>query len=684
MYAQVSSELLKNGDFEFSLESAEFGWTGSSTKAGTMKVSGAVVTKGSASLSLSPTPLNSGSVRNGNLFGVGQAIPAASLVGKTLYFHGWLHAEGTSAALLQVYVLRNSGRMTLQELREEASGAPVRRRDLVIVPEDTAFLIVLCAVEGTSGTARFDDVHLSVGKPTDWPEATGETTATEVLNAEVSVNPSHRLRPIPATLYGTNIEWIWNGNGLWDANVGAPNGSVVALTRKIGPTLYRFPGGTFSDYYDWRDGVGPQDWRGTTESMSGGIVSAHKFGTDEALAFAETTGGNLLVTVNVVTGTPELAADWVRYVNSGRRRVTYWEIGNESYVPGNSSTLTPEEYTRRFLLFSRAMKAVDPEIKVGAIVDQNYTRSIGPFFENWTAYVLQNAASEIDFVAVHAGYAPTIWEDKGWDPRTVYAAFLAAPGLMRGNLERLSARIEELAPGRDIRIAVTEWGPFFDSDRSSRFVDHTKTLGSALFVASALQAFIESPRTDIANLFKLTDAAYMGLIGLRQGTPAAKASALAFELFTRHFGTQLVESTTWSPMYDSPSVGWVDAARTPYVEAIASLDAAGQFLYIIVTNKNFDVSVTCSISINGHTVGHQAEAVTLLGTALDAGTGTELPEVPGYTWARQAEISPRSAFYSSSASEVTLAKSAFDPEGNRFEYVLPPHSVTALRIPIQD
>jgi alpha-L-arabinofuranosidase len=132
------------------------------------------------------------------------------------------------------------------------------------------------------------------------------------------------------------------------------------------------------------------------------------------------------------------------------------------------------------------MRAVDPGIKIGAIADENYSRSMSPFFANWTEHLLRTAASEIDFIAVHCGYAPTLWEDRGWSPRTVYSAMLAAPQLIREHLANLSARIETLAPGRDIKIAVTEWGPFFNSSRDSRFVDHTKTLGSALFVASTL------------------------------------------------------------------------------------------------------------------------------------------------------------------------------------------------------
>ena len=35
-------------------------------------------------------------------------------------------------------------------------------------------------------------------------------------------------------------------------------GDVMALTRELGPTIIRYPGGNFLSGYDWRDGVGPK------------------------------------------------------------------------------------------------------------------------------------------------------------------------------------------------------------------------------------------------------------------------------------------------------------------------------------------------------------------------------------------------------------------------------------------
>ena len=36
---------------------------------------------------------------------------------------------------------------------------------------------------------------------------------------------------------------------------------VMELTRELGPTIIRYPGGNFMSGYNWEDGVGPKDQR---------------------------------------------------------------------------------------------------------------------------------------------------------------------------------------------------------------------------------------------------------------------------------------------------------------------------------------------------------------------------------------------------------------------------------------
>ena len=149
---------------------------------------------------------------------------------------------------------------------------------------------------------------------------------------------------------------------------------------------------------------------------------------------------------------------------------------------------------------------------------------------------------------MHNAYAPLVVDGKG-DPRDVYLSLLAAPVHIRRSLAELSAKIDRWGGPRADRIgiAVTEWGPFFQIGVDAPFVDHPKTLGSALFVASTLKAFLESPKVSIAHFFKLTEPTFMGWMGPRGGTIVPKAPLLAFQIFSRRFGESAELRTSSSP-----------------------------------------------------------------------------------------------------------------------------------------
>jgi alpha-N-arabinofuranosidase len=621
----------------------------------------------------------------GATLGVMRGIAAAGLLGKRLYISAQMNADAGSAGILRVYSVRGDGSFTFQEVRQGPSASgPVTRRDLLVVPADPAILalIVECAVEGVSGAAYFAGIQLSDAAASPvWREADGLPDFGPPYEAVAEVDAAQHIRSIPAGLFGTNLEWPWDGLGAWLPAANLPNPDLVRMAAAAGVTVHRYPGGVFADFYHWRNGVGPPAARPHAAILPGSAASPNRFGTDEALAFAEAAGGELMITVNVVTGTAKDAADWVAYVNRGRRRVRYWEIGNESYAAGQSghiaaAALTPEQYAARFLEFARAMRSVDPQIQIGAIVDENFSRAAGRAHVDWTGKVLRLAAPEIDFLSLHCAYSPVIWNDRQWDARTVYAAMLASPTLIAHQLADLSKRVAAIAPSRKIKFAVTEWGPMFQMDAEGRFADHAKTLGSAIFTASALRAFIAEPRMEIANFFKLIDVSFQGSTGYRNGSVAANPSLYAIEMFTKRFGSELVHSSSQGPTYDSPSVGWADGVgQAPYLEVLASTSKDGKHLYILGINKHLDRSIQTRISIKNFRAAGTAQVHTLGGSSADSHTGvTWLMGVP----APQAQILPYSRFYSSGPGDVAIQPAEIGGVSGELVYTFPAHSITSI------
>ena len=77
----------------------------------------------------------------------------------------------------------------------------------------------------------------------------------------------------------------------------------------------RWPGGCFADEYHWRKSIGPQ--RSSTLNPNwGGVTEANTFGTHEFMDFIDQIGAEAYVSVNVGSGTPQEAAEWLEYMTA--------------------------------------------------------------------------------------------------------------------------------------------------------------------------------------------------------------------------------------------------------------------------------------------------------------------------------------------------------------------------------
>lgn len=706
VYAQ-GQQLVQNAGFEEDGSPAPQSWTWDQKRSGnkgTITRDLARVHSGHASIKLQPNGKN---VANDPL-AITQIIPAAQYRGQTVEFSGWMITEGNTQGILgMMSLVRGAPTGGPDMIFQLASEGPnwVQKRKTYKVPNDPSVqLVIICMSNGKGGASWFDDLSIlpssEAGSNSDQRTQPTVQTAQNppaqqtALKASVRIDASSIVRTIPRTIYGTNVEWRWNGNNLWLEKERKIDPRLFGLTKDLGVTVMRYPAGYYADYYHWKAGVGPIDKRPEVKHEPGRDDKSHNnFGTDEALNFARDTGGELWITVNAGTGTAQEAGDWVKYVNGQTERVRFWEVGNELYYrnasAGSSSiAVDPVTYANRFGDFAKAMRAADPKIKIAAIGGENYGPYVVISYPNWLKTVLERQGDQIDLISIHNAYAPLLTDDNA-DFRSVYSAMLAAPVLIGRNIQTVSDTIAKYAPNRasQIKIAVTEWGPAFRFSFDSKYLDHVKTLGSSLFAASVLKTLIEAPKVEEANFLMLHDFSALGAIGSRNTDfppnhdwiPTARY--YAFQLYTRHFGEQLLKSDTQAPTYDSPAVGFTDAVKgAGYLDTISSLSADGKHLYIIGINKNFDQPIEAAINIRGFVPAGQATAWTLNGASLDANTGTGVIKVPGLKYPRQAEDPRNPHFFKGSQSEVTFAPSEFQAAGPDFTYRFPAHSATSIML----
>ncbi|WP_328475909.1 cellulose binding domain-containing protein [Actinoplanes sp. NBC_00393] len=236
-------------------------------------------------------------------------------------------------------------------------------------------------------------------------------------------------------------------HAIWDKELGTT--AVSDLLKDAGVQMLRYPGGSYADIYHWRDHTAP-----------GGYVAPNT-DFDTFMAGAQRTGAEPMIIANYGTGTAQEAADWVEYANVTKDYdVTYWTIGNENYGNGHyganweadeHADKSPKEYASTVLAYAQAMKAVDPDIKIGAVLTMpgNWPDAIvGPGDTgSWNQEVLTRAGSVIDFVDVH-------WYPGG----STAAETLTKPAQIQDAVHLLQQQIHRYAgPSADrIRISMTE------------------------------------------------------------------------------------------------------------------------------------------------------------------------------------------------------------------------------------
>ncbi len=231
--------------------------------------------------------------------------------------------------------------------------------------------------------------------------------------AQVRIDLKTAVAEVPAAGYGVHTS-------VYDNNF-----TPADLTERLktaGVTTLRFPGGSYSDIYHWK----------TNSRTAGSDIYINSNDTFDNFMTKDVLplGAQAVITVNYGSnaagtggGDPAEAADWVRYANIEKGwNIHYWEIGNE--IGGNgffgteweydlhapnpkgpnrkgNPALSQSAYGKNSLEFIRAMKAIDPSIKIGIGVDMPDSN---PGTGNEA--LLKEVKDKFDFAIVH-------WYPKG-------------------------------------------------------------------------------------------------------------------------------------------------------------------------------------------------------------------------------------------------------------------------------
>lgn len=535
--------------------------------------------------------------------------------------------------------------------------------------------ILACGViAGAVACSADDDAYVELD-PATTTIATTDTTAPAATSVaggnaaagEIAIR-ADSARPLDRRLFGTNVP-AWLG----PERLSDPR--FVALTEALGTTLLRFPGGSWSNGYDWlacERGVEPDcfaTWAARPSDFVAlmaatglpGVWTASFSGTaEEAAAAVAFFNGDVdddrVIGVDEEGNDWKTVGEWARLRAAGGHpdavRIELWEIGNEVYGAKPSAgpdcasfgwedvwTCDGTQYIEGddahdgYLEFRDAMLAVDPSIAVGAVGlpdDESWG--------NWGNEVIAGASDDLDFYVIH---------DYGFDGEPDAGAALAIPEQVWPDLvQRTTETLAAENPTRSVPIAITEYNmvAFQDSDNDRLMVSAL----NLLYIADTLGQMAEQGVT-IANQWNLANGK------AANGTDYGMLDADTFSRNPQYYALAL-----WSRFGDELLATDVGFSAETELSAYAGRAADGT-ISVLAINKTAEPT-TAHVRIDHGAATYGARADTVGATSLDATTVTY-----------NGSDDPSSDLAAPPATELGAV-------GAEFDHTFAPYSVTLLRL----
>lgn len=486
----------------------------------------------------------------------------------------------------------------------------------------TAVVIALFALQCMHGCTALDQS----------PDADAARESPFAARPVITVAATEAGRPLDPRLFGTNVP-------AWVNPASLANDTVRALTRALGPTVLRFPGGSWSNAYDWlacETGDGSRchwTWAARATDMlnfaratgNAAIWTVSVNGTAKEAAaavafFNGRVGDTTLIGVDVRGRDWKRVGDWAalraQHGNPDPMPITTWEVGNEVYgskpTTGGSQcaswgwedtwTCDGAEYMNGkgagaarhegYLEFRAAMRAVDSTILVGAVgvAEPNS-------WSEWGNTVIRLGGRHLDFYVVHQ-YAFDA------QPQRITDVLPRAFRMWDAPIAATNAAFDRLASGRRAPIAVTEYNlaAFQDLDNEQLMTRAVNALMVAdMLGRMAMNGVAMANQWNLAN-GKASNGTDYGLIDTQSKIRAPQYFAL--RLWTS-FGTTLLPATS---SFDSATEVSTYAAR--------ATDGSVRLMVINKTARPIDVRVVLA----GVTASMVVSEDVLSAASLDATT----------------------------------------------------------------
>ncbi|NUW41698.1 arabinosylfuranosidase ArfA [Nonomuraea rhodomycinica] len=438
------------------------------------------------------------------------------------------------------------------------------------------------------------------------------TTARE---AHLTIDPAFRVAPVRRRTFGTFVEHLGRCvyTGIYEpghpsADADGFRRDVLDLTRELGVSTVRYPGGNFVSGYRWEDGVGPREQRPRRLDLAWHSTETNEIGVDEFVAWCRKAGVEPMMAVNLGTRGIAEAVDLLEYCNhpsgtalsdqrvaNGAKEphgIRMWCLGNEMDGFWQTGHKTAREYGRLANETARAMRMVDPDLELVACGSSG---SSMPTFGAWEAEVLEHTYDVVDFVSCHAYY-----EEKDGD----LGSFLACSTDMEYFIRSVVATADhvgaKLKSRKRIDISFDEWNIWYLSRHQAAepprdwpvapplLEDHYHLADAVAFGGLLITLLRNSDRVTAASLAQLVNV--IAPIMTEPGGRAWRQTTFhPFAQASRHASGEVLRVEPVSPSYETAEYGEV-----PMLHAVATRAEDGG-VTVFAVNRSTDGPLSLEI-----------------------------------------------------------------------------------------
>jgi alpha-N-arabinofuranosidase len=435
-------------------------------------------------------------------------------------------------------------------------------------------------------------------------------TCLTAQTARIKIDTDRQIGEVHPHLFGNFAEHLGRciygglyepGSSLADAK--GYRQDVMRAIKGLGVTILRWPGGNFVSGYNWKDGIGPRAMRPVRPEGAWGALEPNTFGTDEFLDYSERLGVEPYICINAGLGTVEDARQWVEYTNESRdtywareRRkngrdkpynVKYWGLGNEIDGPWQLGHKNAEDYVKFALEAAKAMRRVDPSIKLIASGSSNFRQ--GWDWVGWNRRVLEGLGNEIDYISLHTYIG---------NRANNFEQFLGASKDIDHRIEVVEGLIRAAQSGqanpRPIAIAYDEWNVWYrargngehatGATRLEEIYNFEDALAMGMFFNSF---FRHADSVKMANLAQIVNV----IAPIFTNEKGLFLQPIYFPIaeYAKQGGLQSLDLWVQSPTYK------VGTSTLKYLDTSASYDAKNGFVYLNVLNRSEKLDIEAQI-----------------------------------------------------------------------------------------